>query len=346
MNNYLGYSVVLFFIITSLFNGCKKSLEPINNHPRQQIAFTSDRDGDTDIYTMNDKGEKVRNLTNNNDYEYPPKFSPDGTKIVFVSNRLGPLAIYIMNIDGSNESFIEYGSAPNFSPDGNTIVFKRKIGDYYEICSIAVSGGEFFNLTQNNVTDNSPVYSPDGSKIVFISDADEDSAEQDWQLFIMNHDGTNSRQLTNSPSGVRPFSMSPNGLYIAYIGEAEEIELFNLNSSTSTTLTNNNEVNVHNSLFSPDGTSILYIGFIFAIRDVEICSIDIDGKSNKNLTNSQGTDGSPQFSDDGTLITFYSDRDGNGEIYIMNSNGRNQTNISNHPSNDGNPIFQPMKKEL
>jgi dipeptidyl aminopeptidase/acylaminoacyl peptidase len=67
-----------------------------------KIAFTSNRDGNNEIYVMNADGSNPVNLTRNESNDYWPAWSPDGTKIAFASLRSGNNDIYIMNADGSN----------------------------------------------------------------------------------------------------------------------------------------------------------------------------------------------------------------------------------------------------
>ena len=93
----------------------------------EKIAFASNRDGNFDIYVMNADGTNPIRLTNNGGFDEDPSFSPDGSKIAFVSDRdSGNAEIYVMNADGSNITRLTNSGVdfePSFSPDGSKIAF-------------------------------------------------------------------------------------------------------------------------------------------------------------------------------------------------------------------------------
>ena len=67
-----------------------------------QIAFSSSRDGNPEIYVMDADGENLRRLTNNRHVDTLPSWSPNGERIAFVSHRDGNPEIYVMDTDGGN----------------------------------------------------------------------------------------------------------------------------------------------------------------------------------------------------------------------------------------------------
>jgi Tol biopolymer transport system component len=69
----------------------------------QKLAFTSNRDGNADVYTINSDGSGLRRLTNNPEYDGDAAWSPDGRQLVFVSNRDGSHGVYLMNANGSGQ---------------------------------------------------------------------------------------------------------------------------------------------------------------------------------------------------------------------------------------------------
>ncbi len=95
--------VILYFRLSgafSIWNSC-----PNWSPDGTEIAFTSNRDGNDEIYVMNADGSNQTRLTYNDAYDGMPAWSPDGTRIAFESRRdSNGSAIYVMNADGSNQT--------------------------------------------------------------------------------------------------------------------------------------------------------------------------------------------------------------------------------------------------
>ena len=140
-----------------------------------QIAFSSDRDGDSEIFVMNGDGTNVRQLTFNEVDDDKPAWSPDGTKIAFESRLDGDYDVYVMNSDGSNlvkltdNNYDDWG--PAWSPDGSQLAFHSTLDGDIEIYVMSATGGDARQITVNNIsTDRSPEWSPDGGHLVYFSD--------------------------------------------------------------------------------------------------------------------------------------------------------------------------------
>ena len=107
------------------------------SHHKAQIAFTSTRDGNPEIYVMDADGENQIRLTKHPEEDKMPSWSPDGKKIAFVSMRnSGRNQIYVMDSIGENIRRITEGAFdlnPAWSPDGRTIAYDgREVGDEIE----------------------------------------------------------------------------------------------------------------------------------------------------------------------------------------------------------------------
>lgn len=81
-----------------------------------EIVFSTSRDGNNEIYIMDEYGNNQQNITNNAGEDVEPSFSPDGAKIVFSSNRDGNWEIYIMNKDGTGQTNISNNAAQDRMP--------------------------------------------------------------------------------------------------------------------------------------------------------------------------------------------------------------------------------------
>jgi Tol biopolymer transport system component len=128
----------------------------------QRIAFTSNRDGDAEIYTVNVDGWHVQQLTDNDTFDGAPNWSPSGRKLSFQSYRAGQLSIYTMRRDGGHQERLTYDAPDAFasawSPDGCLIVYSSFANP--EIFAITVDGTDPRNLTSDPAFDFVPDWQP------------------------------------------------------------------------------------------------------------------------------------------------------------------------------------------
>jgi Tol biopolymer transport system component/TolB-like protein len=203
-----------------------------------RIAFTSNRDGDREIFVMDTDGGKQTQLTDNASLDEWPAWSPDGRRIAFYSDRDGDLENFVMDADGRNQvaSFEGVYWYPACSSDSRRIAFYSNDGDD-EIFVMDADGSNQTQLTDNTSEDSYPAWSPDNRRIAFASDRDGD-----WEIFVMDTDGRNQTQLTNNTSGDWSPAWSPDSRRIAFSSGRDgdgEIFVMDADGRNQTQLTNN-----------------------------------------------------------------------------------------------------------
>lgn len=185
------------------------------------------------------------------------------------------------------------------------------------------------------------------SKIVFLSNRDAPKGQFD--IFIMNLDGSEQINLTEESESIRSISrpvLSPDQksiLFVAFEENRTALKLLDLARSSVLDLT---EVGfeVPQASFSPNGDKILFVKKIAGRRQIHI--MNTDGSGEQNLSNNNYDEFDPTFSPEGSKIAFVNNRNGIKSIWIMNSDGSNPKLATDQKGNDGHPSFSPDGKSL
>lgn len=180
----------------------KQNYLPIYSPDGTKIAFTSNRDGNPEIYVMDRDGRNLRRMTNNPAIDVTPTWSPSGNQLAWVSDRTGQPHIYIMNADGTGQRSLinEICDRPTWSaPPFNEIAYAARNGPGYDIKLYSFTSGDATRLTDGIGSNESPAFSPNGRHIAFTSTRSGKS-----QVFTIDRDATNLRQITREGNNKFP----------------------------------------------------------------------------------------------------------------------------------------------
>jgi Tol biopolymer transport system component len=260
-----------------------------------------------------------------------------GRRFVFLSTRAGSgVNLYALDGDSAIELAVNL-ALPAWSPDGRRIVFERD-GD---ICTIAADGSDLRQLTSGPALDYEPDWSPDGRQIVFRSNRGGGGGGGDYDIWVMNADGTGDAiNLTRHPGWDGHPDWSPDGTRIVFGSERDgnqEIYVMNRDGSDPRNLTRHALMDIEPA-WSPDGRHIAFV----TIRDGnwEIYVMNADGSDPRNLTRHPAADGQPGWSPDGRMIAFSSDRRGNYDVFVMATDGTILANLTRHAADDAWPAWR------
>ncbi len=254
------------------------------------IAYMSKtEDGPWQIWVMDIDGANRRQITNGPGDNTSPIWSPDGSKIAFVSQRDGNKEIYVMNSDGTEQRNLSNHPAddwtPAWSPDGTHIAFASRRDGNWELYTMKADGSEQTRLTDNPASDLSPVWSPDANEILFSSKRDGN-----WEIYVMPAEGGEPLNLSNNPATDLSAVWSPDGQLIAFEttrdGDAE-VYLMDRNGDNVVNLTNDHTADDHWPCWSPDGHKIVFYSNRTGSWDIYVVSED--GADLVNLTSSAET---------------------------------------------------------
>ena len=220
--------------VVQLTSDAADDAHPTFSPDGKSVAFASNRSGVWKLYLTDLSGTTTTQLTQGGSQDIHPSFSPDGKWLAYNSQNpmTGQWEIWLMSVETGQRRFITTGLQPVFSPQTSVarLVFQkaRQRGSrWYSIWTIDLVDGDGRNPTEVAVSADaalvSPAWSPDGQSIVFsaikeparVADPLSPAlAPASQNLWIIDADGTNRRQLTgDSSAAISPFWASNNRVY-------------------------------------------------------------------------------------------------------------------------------------
>ena len=233
------------------------------------------------------------------------------------------------------------------------LAFVRGEASATDIYVVREDGTRLRRLTTSRGADYSPIWSPDGERILFVSSRDGDD-----ELFVMDAAGKNVRQLTRNRQRDLTPQWSPDGRLIAFAsdrGRAGEPEIWVMRADGTNARRLVKTVNhptwqdlQYSPVWSRDGKRLIF-SMAASDSNPELYLVDIEGKSLKRLTKTDGSsdvfgdDTMPDWAEDGTTVLFVSNREQkSSDIWVVRPNGSAQRPVVRRPATDDwNPRLSP-----
>ena len=215
------------------------------------VVFTSDRDGDYDVYVMNSDGSDVRQLTDNASEDWASGWVPEGADVVFTSDRDGDYDVYVMNSDGSDVRQLTDNASEDWAfgwvSEGADVVFTSDREGDFDVYVMNSDGGDVRKLT-HGFSDGfvNALASPDKSRIAYGAGN---------ELYIMDMNGSNVRQLADNSVVDYVIDWSPDGACLAIardldgdLSQAVSVLIMSADGTDVRQLVSENDFEIHNGL--------------------------------------------------------------------------------------------------
>lgn len=283
-------------------------INPLPNDVSGKIAFLRGQGKDKEYIIANSDGSNEYLITKSSWSIHFPRIAPGGDKIAFVSTYEGRKNVYVMNHDGSNLKRLtepgnaKYNGYASWSPDGTKLIYTREYSIVNDIYIMNSNGNDQKNLTNEW---GSKQFSMNlFTEFPWSPDGEKivfaSNRDRSLKLYVMDQDGGNLHQITNNPNG-----------------------------------------SDYGAVWAPNENQIAYVSTGDAMGNTNIFTLSLRSSRSKphNLTNNPYRNTSPVWSPDGGQILFVSNRDGNDELYIMESDGSNVRRITHSAEPKENPSW-------
>jgi len=304
------------------------------------VAFSSDREGNLDVYVIPSQGGEAKRLTGHSADDVVLGWTPDGKSVLFASQRgegfMGKL--YTVPVDGGlpRDAGPDMGVAGAYSPDGAKLAVNRKAQPYWrkhyrgafqsDVTVMDLAAKTFKDVTDFDGMDSWPMWGKDGF-IYFVSDRDPGAQANLWRV---PEAGGPAERVTEFKDGdVRFPAISADGKTIVFerdfgiakldVADKKVTPLaFDIAAETQEPLTEFRDFNstVDDYDLAPDGKRI-----VFAVHGEVFTAPTDDGGELRQITDSPSRDRNVTYSPDGKSIAYVSDVSGREEIYVVAADG-------------------------
>ena len=286
------------------------------------IVFSAGSDDDVDIYTIDEEtGDPVR-LTSADGNDFAPAWSPNNSKIAFLSERNGDSALWVMDSLGDSKSQISGAGVEvvyfRWSPDSSRIGVEIVEEGNHSIHVIIVESKESIALTARGEDVRLGDWSPDGQWLAYSAVAGDESG-------IRRRNPTGVDEIILSIGDDIDARWSKNGQWIAFKRKSDDgstrLIVMDKDGEKETVVASGiSATNQHD--WSPDSKHIIYVSETSG--NAEVYTTKHDGKDTEQLTSNRVIDTSPMWNSKGSSILFLSEGDGSYDVYSMQKNGEQQ----------------------
>ena len=303
------------------------------------IAFSSDRNGNLDVYLIPSTGGTAKQLTHHSADDVVLGWTPDGKGILFSSQRgedfMGQL--YVVGVDGGMpwHAGPDMGNAASYSPDGNRIAYNPKGQVYWrkyyrgayatDVWIEDVSAKKFTQVTDFDGLDSWPMWSRDG-EIYFVSDRDGEGLTNIWRVAEA---GGKADKVTSFKSGdVRFPSISADGRTIVFEHDfgiwkldtaSKKVSQIKLDIDAETE-ENDSEMRAFSSEADDYDLAPSARRLVVSVHG-ELFIVPVDEGDIRQITDSPARERGVAYSPDGKWLSFISDSSGREELYVVAVDG-------------------------
>ncbi|MBA4381640.1 MAG: Tol-Pal system beta propeller repeat protein TolB [Sideroxydans sp.] len=223
-----------------------------------RIAYVNRNEGNYRLVVADSDGYGEQALLNSKEPIMSPAWSPDGTRIAYVSFEQGRAMVFVQTLSTRERvlmaAFPGSNSAPAWSPDGSQLALVLTRDDSSQLYLVGVDGSDLRRITFSDTIDTEPTFSPDGKSLLFTSDRGGSP-----QIYSMSVDGGRATRLTFESGNSFSPRYSPDGknvVYSLYSGGNFSIVVHDLESRQVQYLTSN--ALDKKPSFAPNGKLVLF----------------------------------------------------------------------------------------